>query len=396
LILQVLFRTRPLVCGYILADRRASAAAEAKHRAKRASAGLYLHAADCGGRITAVGVRRPSRWCSIVDMSTAFTKDDRRWTDVRCIAALGEPLIELQPTGDGNLQVAFGGDVANTMVCLARILRAASCHLSIVTALGNSAYSAWLRNKLVQEGIGVVEPPNAGEPGIYGISPDSGHQSPSSYWRAQSAARQFLHSANLRDFEELLGKPQILMITGITLALCSAASFENLCDWIELHRDQCRLVFDTNFRPALWANAGEARERIGTLERLASIIATGLEDEKILWQAADADEVIERISELSGEFVVRGGKEGCWVGVKGHWDHVTAAPAKVIDSVGAGDAHLAGYVAARITGCTQLDAAQIANRVAAVIVSQRGSVPKKDAALPRLGALAADESAAST
>ena len=329
-------------------------------------------------------------------MSTVLMKGDRCWTGVQRVAALGEPLIELQPTGDGGLRVAFGGDVANTMVCLARILRADSCHLSLITALGNSGYSAWLRNKLMQEGIGVVEPPNVGEPGIYGICPDSGRQSPSSYWRAQSAARQFLHSANLRDFEELLGRPQILLITGITLALCSAASFKNLCDWIELHRDQCRLVFDSNFRPSLWASAEEARERIGTLERLASIIATGLEDEKILWQAAAAHEILERISEFSGEFVVRGGREGCWVGVNNRWDHVTAAPATLLDSVGAGDAHLAGYVAARITGRTQLDAAQIANRVAAVIVSQRGSVPKKDAVFPTLGPLSTDESAASS
>lgn len=33
----------------------ASAAAEAKHRAKRASAGLYVHAADSSGQITANG-----------------------------------------------------------------------------------------------------------------------------------------------------------------------------------------------------------------------------------------------------------------------------------------------------------------------------------------------------
>jgi 2-dehydro-3-deoxygluconokinase len=328
-------------------------------------------------------------------MSTADTKHDRLWTDVRRISALGEPLIELQPTGDGDLRVAFGGDVANTMVCLSRILRANDFHLSIVTALGNSGYSAWLRNKLMREGIGVVEPPDGGEPGIYGISPDSSCQATSSYWRAQSAARQFFHSAQLHHFEELLGRPQILIITGITLALCSVASFKNLCDWLELHRDHCRLVFDSNFRPALWASAEEARERIGAVERLASIIATGVEDEKILWRANDASDIIRRVSGLSGEYVVRGGREGCWIGVYKEWEHVAAVPVPVLDSVGAGDAHLAGYLAARIKGYTRLDAARAANHVAAVIVSQRGSVPGKDVAFPTLVASVSDGSAAS-
>ncbi|HEY2037720.1 MAG TPA: PfkB family carbohydrate kinase, partial [Steroidobacteraceae bacterium] len=50
----------------------------------------------------------------------------------------------------------------------------------------------------------------------------------------------------------------------------------------------------------------------------------------------------------------------------------------------AGDAHLAGYMAARLSGCERAEAAAYANRAAAVIVSQRGSVPKEDARFPAL------------
>ncbi len=313
---------------------------------------------------------------------------DCRWTNVRRITAVGEPLIELQPTADDNLRVSFGGDVANTMVCLRRILGADDFQLSMVTALGDSVYAAWLRNKLTCEGIKIVEPPNAGEPGIYGISSDLNRQPTSSYWRSQSAARQFLHSARLLQFEELLGTPQVVITTGITLALCSAASFKDLCAWIDLHRDECRVMFDSNFRPTLWTSANEARERIGTLERLAAVIATSLEDERILWQAAGVTEIVDRISGLSGEYIIRGGKHGCWVGVDKHWDHVAAAPVTVVDPVGAGDAHLAGYVAARVKGCTRLDAASVANRVAAVVVSQRGSMPAENAVFPNVPAAA--------
>lgn len=298
---------------------------------------------------------------------------------------MGEPLLELQPAGDGGVRLAFGGDVANSMTCLSRILGAGAHRISVVTALGDSGYSKWLRARLTQEKIQLIEPPVSGEPGIYGLPLDSLHGSAFSYWRGQSAARSFLQSAHLGRFEELLGDAQLLLVTGITLALCSSASFEDLCRWVDQHRDACCIVFDCNFRRRLWDSEAEARERIGTFERLSSVIATGAEDEKSLWGAANREQIIERLSHLSAEYLIRGGPEGCWVGSGREYQHVPTEPVKVIgDTAGAGDSHLAGYMAARVSGCGRAEAAAYANKAAAVIVSQRGSVPKEGARFPAL------------
>ncbi len=174
-----------------------------------------------------------------------------RWTDVRHIAALGEPLLELQPTNDGQIRVAFGGDVANVAVCLRRILGTSQVQVSVVTALGRSSYSDWLRARLTREGIRVSEAPIAGEPGIYGIPLDPARQATFSYWRSQSAARQFLQAAQLQHFQELLGQPDLLLVSGITLALCSTGSFASLCEWIQLHflRYRLRLRARSGARP---------------------------------------------------------------------------------------------------------------------------------------------------
>ena len=322
-------------------------------------------------------------------MATTPARAGWQWTDTRRIAALGEPLLELQPADDGGVRLAFGGDVANSMTCLSRILGTRTKRISVVTALGDSSYSAWLRERLTREGIDVVEPSIEGEPGIYGLPLSATGGAGFSYWRSQSAARAFLQSADLGRFEELLGDAQLLLVTGITLALCSSASFEQLCRWVDRHRDGCRVVFDCNFRRRLWESEMEARERIGTLERLASVIATGGEDEKTLWGAEGTAQIIERVSRLSAEYLIRGGAEGCWVGSGRECQHVSTEPVKVIgDTAGAGDSHLAGYVAARISGCDRAEAAAYANRAAAVIVSQRGSVPKEGARFPPLPARA--------
>jgi 2-dehydro-3-deoxygluconokinase len=308
-----------------------------------------------------------------------------QWTDTRRIAALGEPLLELQPADDAGVRLAFGGDVANSMVCLARILGPDAVRISVVTALGDSSYSAWLRERLRREGIHVVEPSVQGEPGIYGLPLDPARHSGFSYWRAQSAARTFLQSADPGRLEGLLGEPQLLLVTGITLALCSRESFEHLCRWADRHRGSCRIVFDCNFRRRLWESEAQARDRIGTFERLASVIATGAEDERTLWGAADTAQIIERVSRLSAEYLIRGGPEGCWVGSGRESRHVPTQPVAIVgDTAGAGDAHLASYVAARISGLGRNDAAAYANSAAAVIVAQRGSAPKEGARFPPL------------
>ncbi|HEV2443928.1 MAG TPA: PfkB family carbohydrate kinase [Steroidobacteraceae bacterium] len=320
-------------------------------------------------------------------MATTPARAGRQWTDIRRIAALGEPLLELQPAGDGGVRMAFGGDVANSMSCLCRIFGAGERRISLITALGDSSYSAWLRQRLTREGIQVIEPSLEGEPGIYGLALDPAAGPGFSYWRAQSAARAFLQAADPGGFEALLGDTQLLLVTGITLALCSSASFEHLCRWTERHRDDCRVVFDCNFRRRLWDSEFEARARIGTFERLSSVIATGAEDERTLWGAEGTAQIIERVSRLPAEYLIRGGPEGCWVGSGRECQHVATEPVKVVgDTAGAGDSHLAGYMAARISGCGAVEAAAYANKAAAVIVSQRGSVPDANARFPALPA----------
>lgn len=322
-------------------------------------------------------------------MATTPERADWQWTEIRSVAALGEPLLELQPADDGEVRLEFGGDVANSMVCVARILGKSGLQVSLITALGNSGYSAWLRERLVREGVRLAEAPTEGEPGIYGLPMDAAHGTGFSYWRGQSAARQFLRATGLAQLERLLGSPQLLLITGISLALCSTSTFDHLCRWVERHRQGCRVVFDCNFRRRLWESEAEARERIGTFERLASLIATGTEDEKALWGATSTPGIIERLSHLPAEYLIRGGPEGCWVGVGGDSRHIPTDPVTVVgDTAGAGDAHLAGYLAARISGLDRSEAAAYANQVAALIVGQRGSIPKATARFPPLRARA--------
>ncbi len=308
------------------------------------------------------------------------------WEDAHHIVALGEPLIELQPDGMDGFGVSIGGDVANVMLCLSRILDTTKFDLAMVTSLGTSLYSKWLRHRLTTAGLRLAEAIIPGEPGIYGISPDPSRQPASSYWRERSSARALFSAITGPQLVELVPQADILIVTGVTLALCSADSYEQLCRWIEQYKPKCRVIFDTNFRPAMWPQTDEARRRSRRMELLASVVATSAEDERLLWNAQDITSALER-SRCSGrEVILRAGKDGCWIGGSDNWEHIPVWASPTVSAVGAGDGHLAGYIAARLSGRSRLSAAQYANRVASVIIRQPGSAPDPRTAMPELDA----------
>jgi 2-dehydro-3-deoxygluconokinase len=311
---------------------------------------------------------------------------EEKWKHAHHIVALGEPLIELQPDGMDGFGVSIGGDVANVMLCLSRILDITKFDLALVTSLGTSLYSEWLRHRLSTAGLRLAEAIIPGEPGIYGISPDPLRQPASSYWRERSSARVLFSAITGPQLIDLVPQVDILIVTGVTLALCSADSYERLCRWIERCKPKCRVIFDTNFRPAMWPQADEARRRSRRMELLASVVATSAEDEKLLWNAQDIASALER-SRCSGrEVVLRAGRDGCWIGGSDNWEHIPACPSPTVSAVGAGDGHLAGYIAARLSGRSRLSAARYANRVASVIICQPGSAPDPRTVMPELDA----------
>jgi 2-dehydro-3-deoxygluconokinase len=305
------------------------------------------------------------------------------WRDRRVVIGLGEPLIELQPRPEGELGVAFGGDVANLLVCLVRLLENPSYEVRLVTALGDSGYSDWLRHRLTAEGLQLAEGFRAGEPGIYGIPPDPARRPASSYWRGDSAARRFFGSITVQSLEDVVGQTDILVISGITLALCSRESFEELCSWLEHHPERL-VVFDSNYRPALWPSPDEARLRNGRLEGLASVVMTSMEDETQLWGASTVKHAFERLANFPQEVVIRAGKDGCYVGPAEDWKHIPAETTTGVSTVGAGDSHAAAYIAGRLSGLSAVDSAAYGNRVAAVIVQQFGAVAGRSVRLPKL------------
>ena len=87
--------------------------------------------------------------------------------------------------------------------------------------------------------------------------------------------------------------------------------------------------------------------------------------------AAAATKLLARLR--GGNVVVRLGMSGCLVLQRGSAVvHVPGVPVTIVDTTGAGDAHLGAFIAGLATGLDAPAAAERANGVAALTVTRRG------------------------
>lgn len=298
------------------------------------------------------------------------------------VAVLGECMLELSNAEAGHISRAmpcrfnFGGDTLNSAVYMARL----GLQVSYFTALGDDVYSQWLINEWASEDVDtsqVVIMPKA-MPGLYMIQTDDHGERSFSYWRDQSAARQWLHDeAALRDVLEALKSYNVLYISGITLSLMGEAYFEGFVTGLQrLVAQGLKVVFDINYRPRGWANESHAKKRIESILRLSSMALPTFDDEMLLFRDQTPQQTAERYKTYGvQECVIKLGAEGALCIEHDYEDLVpTEKVAKVIDSTGAGDSFNGAYLAKRLAGASMQDACLAGHCLAGKVIQYRGAI----------------------
>ncbi|MDQ1060286.1 2-dehydro-3-deoxygluconokinase [Arthrobacter globiformis] len=168
-----------------------------------------------------------------------------------------------------------------------------------------------------------------------------------SYYRAGSAGSRIAPE----DIDDrLVSGARLLHVSGITPAL-SAQAAETFRHAIGVARDAGVLVsFDLNFRGNLWSREG-AGNVYRDLIPLMDIVFAGEDEAAIAVGAGEPQELARRIATLGpSQAVIKLGADGALAIADGEMYHQAAIAVSVVDTVGAGDAFVAGYLAELMEG----------------------------------------------
>lgn len=297
------------------------------------------------------------------------------------VLVAGETLIDFLPEAPGPLATVesftrrAGGAPANVAVGLARLDRTPW----FCTALATDAFGTHLRGVLATEGVPdrfVTTDPDR-PTALAFVSQDRAADREFRFYRKNTADTN-LDTAVVP--EGTLESVEVVAIGGVTLTVEPARSAT--LDLLDRATDAgCAIVFDPNERPELWDPDVDRRETIERVLAASDVLKASLED----LAALDVDSGVgspERLLEYGPDTVVlTQGSEGSELVAgegspwgPGSWDHPGYEPEDVVDTTGAGDAFMAGVVAALVDGEGPRETLAFANATAAAATTADGAM----------------------
>jgi 5-dehydro-2-deoxygluconokinase len=262
-----------------------------------------------------------------------------------------------------------GGFAGNVSTGLARLgIRAA-----IVSRVGDEGHGEFVREFLSAEGVDVrflrVDPNWLTPPTFCEIWPPDDF--PITFYRRPTVPDWQLSPDDF-DPEEVASAP-VLFVTGTGLA--QSPSRETSLAALKAHRGTS--IFDLDWRPTLWEEAGEYRPLVHEAAAAADVVV-GNEDE--IAAAGGLDGLLDLGS--SAVIVKRGG-DGATLFEGGERTDVAGVPVEVVNGLGAGDAFAAGLGYAIVRGLGLTEGVRLGNAAGAIVASQVAC----SEAMPRLDEL---------
>jgi len=297
---------------------------------------------------------------------------------------VGEMLIELTRGADGRFALSCGGDTFNTAIYLAR----AGIQVGFATALGDDPYSDSMMALAAAEGIasGLILRVPGRLPAMSLIESDQDGRRRIRSWREGAPVRELFELPEWMRLSEALVEAKLIYFSGITLSLFSTTGLGRFLAVLEVARRQgAKVAFDGNFRPRGWSGDLPRTRRafIETLKRV-DIALPAFDDEAVLWGDPSPEATVARLQAFGiGEIVVKNGPNSALVANGSKQEFVPVPEVFIpVDTTAAGDGFNAGYLAARISGDTPVQAAGAAHRLAGNVIRHPGAlVPRAEIAL---------------
>jgi 2-dehydro-3-deoxygluconokinase len=271
------------------------------------------------------------------------------------VVTLGETMGLLRAASIGSLEhvadfeLRIGGAESNVAIGVARLGRPAVW----MGRVGDDGVGRRVLRELRAEGVTVdaVVDPEARTGLMLKETPTSG-RTRVSYYRAGSAGSRIGIDDLDYDAIETAG---VLHVTGITLALSESAEQAVFAAIGAAVAAGVPVSFDVNHRPALWGDRDPAPLYRRVAERSAIAFA-GADEAALLVGAGSPEQLAARIADLGpAQAIVKLGEDGCVASIDGEALSAPAEKITPLDTVGAGDAFVAGYLVALLDGLAPAD-----------------------------------------
>lgn len=266
------------------------------------------------------------------------------------VLTFGETMALMRTDSPGPLatahQLALGIGGAETNVAIA--LRRLGTDVTWIGRVGDDGLGEKVLREVAAEGVRVVPILDPHAPtGLMIKERRTGDHTRVTYYRAGSAASRLTPEDVPA---ERIAAARLLHVTGITPAL-SASAHETVFAAVDIAREQgVTVALDLNYRAALWS-AEEAGEVLRELVTRADIVFAGDDEAALVVGTGECADLARGLAALGpAQVIIKRGDKGAHALIDGEVLDVEAVPIRPVDTVGAGDAFVAGYLAEYLAG----------------------------------------------
>ena len=297
------------------------------------------------------------------------------------LITLGETMGLVVQAGAGHVRngeamtFGMGGSESNVAIGVRRL----GVPATWVGRLGDDPPGQLIRRELRAEQVEVLAVPDPAPTGLMMRWRPAAGRGRVTYYRRDSAGS---HLSPDDVPSEAVAGAAVLHVSGITLAL-GAGPAAAVARAIAVARAAGTIVtFDVNHRRTLWSDA-EAAERFRAILPDCDVVFAGLDDARLLTGDLDAEAAARALEALGPrQVLITMGAEGCVARIDGVSLAVPAPAVPVVDTVGAGDAFVAGYLAELIVSAPpsrRLATAVAAGALAVGVSGDWEGMPHRDA-----------------
>ncbi len=271
-------------------------------------------------------------------------------TGERDVVTVGETMALLsaldESVGSGaSYSLSFGGAESNVAIGLARLGHS----VAWVSALGNDQFGDMIEREISAEGVHVVASrDDHRSTGLMVKTLSAGEDRLVRYYRSDSAASA-LGADDVPT--ELITTARVVHLTGITPAL-STSTREMSLRVAAMARDAGITVsLDINYRPALWSEALASAVLRELLSHCDIVFGSPEELRLLVDHQGTHEQLARRVSEFGPRcIVVKDGERGASMLIDQEWVFQPAFAVDVVDTVGAGDGFVAGFLSELLRG----------------------------------------------